>query len=621
MHAVELDADRALRRWMRQREAAFRTVAERGTYLDDMDVDRLMGLSIPGIDELVGLIELRRVARGDRWDTVVVDTAPTGHTMRLLQTPEALARIAQVLDEMQAKHRLLAESITGRYRPDQADATIFEIAEEAAALRRLLNDSGRSSATWVLLPETLSIEETADALRDLDRLGVAVARLLVNRVTAPPTEPCPQCTPRVQTEGAAIAQARRRFRGHEIALIAAADEEPRGVSALRALGEGESATTPRRHERRKHGRTGRSELSEPKSHSSSSSRLPMQSLSPVASWRRGDLSLSEVLGGRRLILFGGKGGVGKTTCAAATAIALARASKRVLLLSTDPAHSVSDVLGVTIGDADRKVPGVAGLYARELDADAAFDAERERYRKAIDAMFHALVRSPRFDATYDRVVMEDLIDLAPPGIDEVFAIVTLVDALEPSGKKPRWDAVVVDTAPTGHTLRLLAMPSVVREWTHALLGVLLKYRRVLGLGELASDLLTFARRLKALDGLLHDGANAAFVAVTRAADLPRLETERLLAALARLRVPCPAVVVDAATSGTCRRCRRAAAVEVAQLAALAGAERRVRSSAPRGRAILVAPAVYPPPRGVASLAQWATRWGARQVDARTAVTT
>jgi arsenite-transporting ATPase len=611
LHALELDADGALGRWMREREESFRTVAERGTYLDDADVDRLMGLSIPGTDELIGLVELRRLARAGRWDTVVVDTAPTGHAMRLLQTPYALARIAQVLDEMQAKHRLLAESITGAYRPDEADRTIFEIAEEAEELRRMLGDGGRCSATWVLLPETLSIEETADALRDLDVLGVTVERLLINRVTPRPMKPCPQCTPRFEAERAAIAQARDRFRGHELALVAAAEDEPRGVTALRALGEGEIATTPRRHERKKG----------VDSHPFPPSRLPVKSLSSVASWRRGDLSLPEVLDGRRLILFGGKGGVGKTTCAAATAIALAHSSRRVLLLSTDPAHSVSDVLGVPVGDGERKIPGVAGLYARELDAEAAFAVERERYRDAIDTMFGALARSPRFDASYDRVVMEDLIDLAPPGIDEVFAVVTLVDALEPKKKGRIWDAVVVDTAPTGHTLRLLAMPSMARAWTHALLAVLLKYRRVLGLGELASDLLTFARRLKALDELLRDESRAGFVAVTRAADLPLLETERLFAELSKLRVPCPAVVVDAVTFGTCPRCRRTAAVEADQLAALARASRRARSSPRRGRAILVAPAVYPPPRGVASLARWAARWGTRQPDPKSAVTT
>jgi len=89
--AAQLDADRALHRWMREHEDAFKTIAERGTYLDDEDVERLFALSLPGVDELVGLLELARLARSARsgdYDHVVVDTAPTGHTLRLLEIPE-----------------------------------------------------------------------------------------------------------------------------------------------------------------------------------------------------------------------------------------------------------------------------------------------------------------------------------------------------------------------------------------------------------------------------------------------------------------------------------------------------------------------------------------------------
>jgi arsenite-transporting ATPase len=248
------------------------------------------------------------------------------------------------------------------------------------------------------------------------------------------------------------------------------------------------------------------------------------------------------------------------------------------------------------------------LYAREIDAGAAFETERQRYHDAIDEIFGAMMPNSQMDASYDRVVMEDLIDLAPSGIDEVFAIVRLVDALEPDEARKAWDAIVIDTAPTGHTLRLLAMPRIAREWAHALLGILLKYRRILGLGELASDVLTFARKLRALEGLLRDESCTSFVAVTRPAELPRRETERLLARLARMRVPCPAVVVDAMTAGTCLRCQQAKARESVELRALARFALRARSSATRARAILVAPAMYPPPHGAAALARWAEQW-------------
>jgi arsenite-transporting ATPase len=581
MHALELDADRALERWMRARSGAFRAIAERGTYLDDEDVDRLMGLSLPGVDELVGLLELKRIASAQRWDRVIVDAAPTGHMLRLLETPEALARVANVLDEMQAKHRLLAESLAGAYRPDATDETIVEIDEEARELRAMLRDGARCEVTWVLLPEAMAVAETTDALKSLEEMGIQVGRLLVNRVTPRPLAPCTQCTPRVRAEKAAIAATRRRFRGR-VEVVPVASEEPRGVGALRRLGGPDAASA-----------------------AVAVAGTPRATTRP----RRGaDLS-AIVSGTTRLLFFGGKGGVGKTTCATATAVALASEKRRVLLLSTDPAHSVSDALGARVGDATTAVPGAPGLHARELDARAAFVTERERYRDAIEDVFRSLVRDTRLDASYDRAVMEDLVDLAPPGIDEALAVVTLVEELAGAGRS-RWDTIVVDTAPTGHTLRLLAMPAAARAWVHAILGILLKYRRVLGLGELASDLVRLGRRLGELHELLRDPEVTAFVVVTRAAELPRLETERLLAALARAGVPVPAVVVDAVTAGDCPRCRRDAARESRELAVLArsGPARASRSSRTARRAILLAPAVHPPPRGVASLARWAHRW-------------
>jgi arsenite-transporting ATPase len=298
------------------------------------------------------------------------------------------------------------------------------------------------------------------------------------------------------------------------------------------------------------------------------------------------------------VLFGGKGGVGKTTCAAAYALAFAakHPKKRVLLLSTDPAQSLADVLGVPLGDEAQRT---CGVFARELDANAAFRGERDRYRDAVDDLFDALLGGSRFDATFDRVVVRDLIDLAPPGLDELFATLALVDALTPRDRKARpYDLVVVDTAPTGHTLRLLAMPKDALEWVHALLEILLKYRKVIGLGDLAGDLVTLAKKLRELETLLHDPSRARFVAVTRAAELPRLETARLVRALDRMRVPVGGVIVNAVTHGTCTRCARAAATE----------SREIQRIAELRHAMLLAPAAYPPPRGEDAIRRWGARW-------------
>jgi arsenite-transporting ATPase len=308
--------------------------------------------------------------------------------------------------------------------------------------------------------------------------------------------------------------------------------------------------------------------------------------------------------GVRLIAFTGKGGVGKTTCAAATAVALARRrpGARVLVLSVDPAHSLGDALGVVLGDAERQVPGAPpGLRARELDADAALARTRERYRAAVEETFDSLLRGSRFDVAYDRQALHGLMDLAPPGLDELFGVLSVVEAL--FERRPACDVVVLDTAPTGHALRLLEMPVTALAWVHALLAILLKYREIVGLGEVAAELVATARRLRELRVLLGDGAQARVVAVTRAAELPRRETERLLSRLRRLKLSVPAVLVNALTTGTCHRCRRAQRTERHAMAGL-----RHGRTGRRAWSIISTPAVAPPPCGVVELGRWARTW-------------
>jgi arsenite-transporting ATPase len=307
-----------------------------------------------------------------------------------------------------------------------------------------------------------------------------------------------------------------------------------------------------------------------------------------------------------VLAFAGKGGVGKTSAAAAVGLALAerRPDARILVLSTDPAHSLGDALGLPLGDDERPVPGLPGLAARELDATAAFARRRERYRASVDEVFDALLRGSRFDIAYDRDVVRELIDLAPPGLDELFGVLSLVDAVLGRGR-PAYDVVVLDTAPTGHALRLLAMPDAALEWVHALLAILLKYRAVVGLGELASDLLDVARNLRELAALLRDPARTRVVAVTRPGALPRLETARLVRGLRRLRIAVGALLVNTVTPPGCGRCRRAAAVERREIAALTAA---VRSAAGRRYAMISAPVEAPPPGGIAGLARWLRRW-------------
>jgi arsenite-transporting ATPase len=305
-----------------------------------------------------------------------------------------------------------------------------------------------------------------------------------------------------------------------------------------------------------------------------------------------------------LVLFGGKGGVGKTTCAAAAGVAaaLAEPDRRVLLISTDPAHSLADALGVPLGDAPRRLPGgPRNLEARELDAAAGFARVRDRYRSAIDALFDRVTRGSAIDLARDRRVMQDLIELAPPGVDELAAVIEVLDALEAGGAA---DLVILDTAPSGHALRLLEMPAVVQEWTRALMAILLKYQPLVGVGDLGAVLVKLSRGLGRLRERLADSTRSHFVVVTRAAALPRAESTRLLARLARLGIHSPVVVVNALGAGTCARCRRLRTAEVREVRGL-----RRDLEATRSRPALVgAPARMPAPNGRAELVAWRRDW-------------
>ncbi|MEW5855054.1 MAG: ArsA family ATPase [Myxococcota bacterium] len=579
LQAVELDADAALARWLNERRGALRLAASRGTYLDDQDIDQFLDLSVPGVDELVGLLELHRRATAARPDVVVVDTAPTGHTLRLLSMPRTLRNLAAIFSGMQEKHRVVTESLRGWWQPDNVDAVVEEMDEHGRALLELLQDPTRCAFRWVALAEPLSVEESIDGVTALRQGGITVEELILNRLTPPTTSRCATCTARRRSEAEAAEVLTARLPNITVRPVLALDDEPRGLNALRKLGRALTTTRPRW---------------EP-------ARSPRATPAPFQRPRHPPTWLGLVFPPRaQLVLFAGKGGVGKTTCAATAALTLClhQPQRRVLLLSADPAHSLADVLDVPLDDHERPIPGpFPGLRARELDADRAFRVRRERYRHAVDELFDGLLRGSRLDATYDRAVMQDLMDLAPPGIDELFAILSVMDVLVPSATETaRYDLVVVDAAPTGHALRLLQMPEVAQEWVRALLAILLKYREVVGLGRLAEDLLELARGLRVLGQLLRQPERTQVIPVTRAAELPLAETERLLQRLHALGMSAPTLLVNAVASGGCPRCRRTGAAQHAHLQRLPSATE------------LRAPQVFPPPRGWEALVSLGAQW-------------
>jgi arsenite-transporting ATPase len=592
---VELDAPRAFARWLKDHRRPLGEILEHGTWLDRQDVDALLDLSIPGVDELMGIIEIDRLAHRQRqgrqarnkgYDVIVVDTAPTGHTLRLLAAPETVAAAAEVLGELQQQHRLIREQLARVGRPEAADRLIAALAAQARETAERLRDPERTRFAWVTLPEALSLAETGDGIAALERTGIEVREMVVNRVL-PDAGACPICDRRRADERTAIAAIQRRFaRGRTLTIVPASVKEPRGVRALASLATSRAQGLGLRAQPR----------------SCVSRRLPASRRQPLArgaqpSTIQKPSALSpQPFAGASLLFFGGKGGVGKTTVAAVVAMRLARADRRrrVLLLSTDPAHSLGDVFRAEAGDTPRTMPGAPpNLVVRELDAAGALASRRAAFEGAFDEIAAAV----GIEGAGSTIGAAGLMDLAPPGIDELFGILSVVEA------RSAYDVIVVDTAPTGHALRLLEMPEAAREWMQVLLRVLLKYRSLVRPGRLAEELMDVSKAIRELIALLRDEETTRFIVVTRAAELPRRETERLHRRLRRLHLSAPAIVVNARmmTPGRCGRCL-----------AVAAAERRQVTLLQRGcgtRCVIIqTPLSAAPPRGAKALEMWARTW-------------
>ena len=238
---------------------------------------------------------------------------------------------------------------------------------------------------------------------------------------------------------------------------------------------------------------------------------------------------------REVLFFGGKGGVGKTTCASAMALAASRAGKRVLLVSTDPAHSTSDIFERPIGS--EPTPIAPSLHAMEIDAAS----ESQRYVAEVKAHIAEL---------FGPAILKEAsrqIDLAAtmPGAEEV-ALFDRMGALI-RGEDERFDLIIFDTAPTGHTLRLIRMPELMEAWIKALSR---SRRAMLGIEQddkqdpIMMTLNERLERLRLLRARLVSGRTTGFVLVLIAERLPIEETSRAIEQLDDAGVKVGALVLN-----------------------------------------------------------------------------
>lgn len=264
---------------------------------------------------------------------------------------------------------------------------------------------------------------------------------------------------------------------------------------------------------------------------------------------------------RRIIFVGGKGGVGKTTTAGALALMAADSGRSTLLVSTDPAHSLGDIFDTKIGNVETSLgPNLSGL---EIDPEA----EAESHIATVKMSMKSLV-APKMYREIDRQL-----ELArhSPGTMEAALLERMADLMGEA--RSRFDLLIFDTAPSGHTIRLLSLPELLGAWSEGMLGHRDRSRRLgellkvfgrdhskgdeLGMiggpadepddsrdGQIRAMLLTRRRKFHRARELLTDGSVTAFLLVINAERLPILESKKTLDLLAKFNVPVAGMIVN-----------------------------------------------------------------------------
>ena len=234
--AYEMDATLALERFREAHGKVLAEIAERGTLLDEEDINELLNLSLPGLDEVMSLFELSELDRAGKYAHIVVDTAPSGHTSRLLRLPEVFTRMVHALDRMGEKHRYMIQHFARRrVVADEVDLFLQDLTARIQSVRNLLYDAQQTSFTLVTIPEAMSVRETERYLELLREQSVPVTDLIVNRVEQEHDE-CVYCKARVKSQRPWLKEIEKKFGDLQLHYVPLQVEEVRGIGQLEKIG-------------------------------------------------------------------------------------------------------------------------------------------------------------------------------------------------------------------------------------------------------------------------------------------------------------------------------------------------------------------------------------------------
>lgn len=415
LSAIEIDPDAAAEEYRQE------TIEPMRELLDDEQIKAVEEqLNSPCVEEIAAFDNFVDFMDSPEYDVVVFDTAPTGHTIRLMELPS----------DWNAELEKGGSTCIGPAASMEDKKADYERAIDT------LQDSEKTSFTFVGKPEDSSVDEIQRSASDLSELGIESQLLIVNGYLPKSVCEDPFFKGKRKDEQAVIERAESEFDANAMVTYPLQPGEIAGLDLLADVGgvlyDGNEATVD----------------------VGSATNVADEQSVDVDSLTDPDAvaeQLEPVDGETRYLFFTGKGGVGKSTIAATSATKLAEAGYETLVVTTDPAAHLEDIFGEPVGHEPTSV-SKANLDAARIDQEQALEEYREQVLDHVTEMYE---NKEDTQIDVDAAIANVEEELESPCAEEMAALEKFVSYFEEDG----YDIVVFDTAPTGHTLRLLELPS------------------------------------------------------------------------------------------------------------------------------------------------------------------
>ena len=407
--AMEIDSDKATEEYKEQALAPLRMVFP--AQMIQVMEEQMAGpctTEVAAFDRFTDFLDNPNAASQES-EVVIFDTAPTGHTLRLLELPFEWSQSIETATEGSG------QTCLGPAAAIQHSKLKYERAMS------VMRDSSQTTFIFVLHPEAIAIKETKRAIAELSKLKIHSHQLIINGIIPPEERGNSLFAARAEMQRQYIAQIEKELLIPSRRMFLLSDEI-KGIQRLREVSQMYF--------------DGKRDLDD--------KIVPVKPSKFIYKPSLDILPLLEPNGhGNRILFFAGKGGVGKTVASCISAVWLAERGYKTLLVTTDPAAHIGDVLGVPVDGTPKPVSGMENLWAAKIDSKAAAEAYRNRILE--DARQRG--RSQEAINT-----MEEELD--SPCTEEMAAFDRFIDF----ASQPEWQVIVFDTAPTGHTLRLIELP-------------------------------------------------------------------------------------------------------------------------------------------------------------------